>query len=284
MWLAARVLNQLNTGNAHYEAPFGVAYKDDQGRDKVVSLRTLPTDMLHAVTDPVKFMRYRMSPLQRTINTVYSGRDSQGRRLPTRDLVWDVLGDSVVPLPLQNVTQKMSGFQPGQNWKELGVRAMGAQVTAFKTEAGKKAAELAADRSESGPVDPDKLRAHTAKIELEDRVRVGEIKPEDLWKMVDQDLLNPKDAQAILKSVQSTRGMETDMAKLYTRASRLPMPDFMLVWDESTSEEKAALTKLMLKKKITYFKKAYTEMTASERMKDPTYLKLRKLFPEQPLQ
>ena len=100
--------------------------------------------------------------------------------------------------------------------------------------------------------------------------------------MVDQGLLHHKDAQSILKTVQSTRGMEPDMAKLYTRASRLQMPDFLLVWDEATSGEKSALTKLMLKKKVTYFKKAFTEMTATERMKDPTYLKLRKMFPEQP--
>ena len=282
MWLSARVLNYLNTGNAHYEAPFGVAYKDDQGRDKTISLRTLPTDMLHAVTDPLKFMRYRFSPLERTINTVYSGRDEQGRRLPTRDLVWDILGDTVVPLPLQNVTKKMSGLQSNQSWKELGARAAGAQVLSFKTEAAKKAAELSADRSESGPVDTDKLRAHTAKMELEDRVRIGDVKPEELWSMVDQGLLHHKDAQSILKTVQSTRGMEPDMAKLYTRASRLQMPDFLLVWDEATSGEKSALTKLMLKKKVTYFKKAFTEMTATERMKDPTYLKLRKMFPEQP--
>ena len=282
MWLAARVLNQLNTGNAHYEAPFGVAYKDDEGREKVISLRTLPTDMLHAVTDPLKFMRYRASPLERTISTVYTGRDEQGRRLPARDLVWDILGDSVVPLPLQNVTKKMSGFSPQENWKELGIRGAGAQVTAYKTDAMQKASQLSADRSDSGPVDPDKLRAHAVKIELEDRLRSGSIQPQELWQMVDQDLISPREAKGMMTNINKTRGMEPDMAKLYTRAARLPTADFLLVWESATNAEKAALTPLMLKKKSSYFKKVFTEFSGEERRTDATYLKLKKLFPEQP--
>lgn len=281
MWLAARVLNQLNTGNAHYEAPFGVAYQDDEGREKVISLRTLPTDMLHAVTDPLKFMRYRASPLERTISTVYTGRDEQGRRLPARDLVWDILGDSVVPLPLQNVTKKMSGFSPQENWKELGIRGAGAQVTAYKTDAMQKASQLSADRSDSGPVDPDKLRAHAAKIEIEDRMRSGSIKPQELFQMVDQDLISPREAKGIMTNIAKTQGMEPGMAKLYTRAARLPTSDFLLVWESATNAEKAALTPLMLKKKSSYFKKVFTEFSGAERQTDSTYLKLRKLFPNQ---
>jgi hypothetical protein len=281
MWLAARVLNQLNTGNPHYEAPFGVSYKDDEGRDKVISLRTLPTDMLHSITDPLKFMRYRFSPLERTVTTVYTGRDEQGRRLPARDLVWDILGDALVPLPLQNVTKKMSGFSPGESWTELGIRAGGAQVMASKTEAMRKASELSADRTDSGPVDPDKLRAHAAKLEIEDRLRGGSIQPQELWEMVDQDLINPKDAKTIMANINKTRGMEPDMAKLYIRSSRLPMADFLLVWEHATNAEKATLTPLMLKKKSTYFKKAFTEFSAAERQADATYLKLKKLFPQE---
>jgi hypothetical protein len=281
LWLAARVLNQLNTGNSHYEAPFGVAYKDEKGREKVVSLRTLPTDMLHAVTDPMKFMRYRASPLERTISTVYTGRDEQGRRLPTRDLVWDILGDSVVPLPLQNVTKKMSGFAPEQSWKELGIRGAGAQVTTFKTEAQKKAAELSADRSESGPVDPSRLKEHAAKLEVEDNLRAGLTTTEDLNQMVEQGLMTPKDAKGIIKNLNQTRGMAPDLARLYTRASRLDMPEFLEVWEKATAGEKSTLTRLLLKKKATYFKKFYMDLTPAEQKADPTYRKLREMFPDQ---
>ena len=282
MWLAARVLSQLNTGNPHYEAPFGVAYKDEEGRDKLISLRTLPTDMLHSVTDPLKFMRYRASPLERTVTTVYTGRDSQGRRLPARDLVWDLLANTVIPMPLQNVTQKLSGFAPTRSWGELGLQTAGAQILQAKTAAQQKAMELSADRIESGPVDRDKLKEHTVKLEIEDRLRSGSIQPQELWDMVDQDLISPREAKTIMGNINKTKGLEVSIAKLFLRSSRLPMSDFLLVWEEANNAEKAALTPLMLKKKTSYFKKAFTEYSAAERQTDATYLKLRKLFPEQP--
>jgi hypothetical protein len=175
----------------------------------------------------------------------------------------------------------MSGFSPEQSWKDLSMRGFGGQVTAFKTEAQKKAAELAADRSESGPVDPSKLREHAARIQTEDQLRAGEIQPTDIYQMVEQGLMNPKDAKTIMKNLAETRGMDADMARLYSRATRLPMADFLLTWDLATVGEKATLTKLMLKKKTAYFKKAYTEMTPNERMADPTYQKLKRLFPDQ---
>ncbi|MCI0418604.1 MAG: hypothetical protein L0312_05175, partial [Acidobacteria bacterium] len=223
MWLASRVLNQLNTGDPHYEAPFHLAYKDEEGRDKLVGLRTLPTDMLHSITDPLKFMRYRASPLERTITTVYTGRDSQGRRLPARDLVYDLLANTVIPMPLQNVTQKMSGFSPTRSWGELGLQTAGAQILQAKTEAQRKAMELSADRTESGPVDRDKLKEHAVKMEIEDRLRSGSIQPQELWQMVDQDLISPKEAKTIMGNINKTRGMEVSIAKLFLRASRLPM-------------------------------------------------------------
>jgi hypothetical protein len=186
-----------------------------------------------------------------------------------------------MPLPLQNVTQKLSGFSQEQNWGDLALRGAGAQVTTHKTAAQQKAGELAADRSESGPVEPEKLRAHTVKLEVEDRLRSGSMRPEELYDAVDQGILGPKDAKYILKNVQDTQGMETGMAKLYLRASRLPMSDFLLTWDLATAGEKTALTRLMLKKKQSYFKKVFTEMTPEQRRTDPTYQKLRRLFPDQ---
>ena len=100
--------------------------------------------------------------------------------------------------------------------------------------------------------------------------------------MVDQDLISPKEAKTIIGNINKTKDMEISIAKLFLRASRLPMQDFLLVWEAANSSEKAALTPLMLKKKTSYFKKAFTEYSAAERQTDATYLKLRKMFPDQP--
>jgi len=100
--------------------------------------------------------------------------------------------------------------------------------------------------------------------------------------MVDQDLISPREAKTIMGNINKTKGMDVSIAKLFLRASRLPMSDFLLVWEDANNSEKAALTPLMLKKKTSYFKRAFTEFSAAERQTDATYLKLRKLFPEQP--
>jgi len=279
MWAVARLLNQLNTGNPHYEAPFGVAYNDDKGKEKVISMRTLPTDMLHAVNDPLQFMRYRASPLARTASTIYTGRDSMGRRIPTHDLIYDVLGDAVTPLPVQNVVKKMGGFSTNLNTPEMIGRGLGAQITQYKTKAQAKAGELSMDRTDTGPVDISKMRQHTMNLEAEDRLRAGTMSREDLNTSVDQGLIHPKEARKILDHLKETNGMEPDMGRLYARSSRLPMEDFLLVWNEATDAEKTAMIPLMQKKKKAYFKKAMSEMTHQQRRDDVTYLKLRQMFP-----
>ena len=62
------MLNLLTTGQAHNEVPFGVAVKDQDGREKVYSFRSMPTDLLHMAQDPVDFLRGRVSPLGRIVH------------------------------------------------------------------------------------------------------------------------------------------------------------------------------------------------------------------------
>jgi len=49
--------------------------------------------------------------------------------------------------------------------------------------------------------------------------------------------------------VEETAGMDASLAKMYSRASRLPFSDFIQIWNAATNEEKTAITRLLLKKK-----------------------------------
>ena len=98
--------------------------------------------------------------------------------------------------------------------------------------------------------------------------------------MEDGDL-SIKEGKEIIKNVGETAGMGGDMAALYSRALHLPMKDFLQVWDASTNDEKAALSRLMLKKKQSYFKSAYNTMTPQQRSLDRTYRRLRTMFPSE---
>ena len=91
LWGIARVLNLVTTGNAHYEAPFGLAVKNKEGKETVFSIRTLPTDLLHAASDPVGFIQGRLSPAFRAGTELASGRDQFGRKLQPSDLWADIV-------------------------------------------------------------------------------------------------------------------------------------------------------------------------------------------------
>ena len=127
----------------------------------------------------------------------------------------------------------------------------------------------------------EQLGRHQAKIEFEDRLRSGQMKPEEIHQMVEDGHLSVKEGKEIIKNVGETQGMTADMAALYSRSLHLPMKDFLQVWDAATNDEKAGLSKLMLKKKQSYFKSAYNTMTPQQRNLDRTYRRLRTMFPSE---
>lgn len=281
MWGAARVLNYLTTGQAHNEAPFGVAYRDDEGREKVYSLRTMPTDMLHAASDPAGFLKGRVSPLMRVAAQTYTGRDEFGRKIPEHGVFVNLLRN-VSPIPVQSAVKYATGENPEISVSDSAVKAAGFTVFPYRTEAQKKAAQLASEKSEAGPVDPAKLRRHQTIIEVEGRVREGKVPLSDVYHMVEQGVLHTDEAKAIIKNAKDTQGMDNEMARLYSHATRLPLSDLIGVWNDATNEEKAALSQLLIKKKQAYLKKVNKDMSASERSTDPTYLWIRKNFPSEP--
>ena|SRR6267378_3021076 len=107
------------------------------------------------------------------------------------------------------------------------------------------------------------------------------MRPEQIHQLVEDGELSVKEGKEIIKNVGETAGMTANMAGLYSRALHLPMKDFLQVWDAATNEEKAGLSKLMLKKKQNYFKSAYNTMTPQQRNLDRTYRRLRTMFPSE---
>lgn len=280
MWGAARVLNYLTTGQPHMEAPFGVAVKDDEGKEKIYSIRTMPTDILHAVQDPVEFLKGRTAPLAKAGIQAYTGRDQWGKKLPGYSMLWD-LAQSAAPIPLQSVTKAMATANqtttPDQMWK-----AAGAMVRPYQTEAQKLATTIASDHSEEGVVDPSVLRRHQAVMHFEDEIRAQRMPMQAIYQMVHAGQLPEGEAKKIEKNIKETEGMAPEVARFYTQAKRAPMREFLRIWDAGTTNEKAMLAQLLLAKRKRYFTKARTDMTPNERLADPTYRRLMEMFPNQP--
>ena len=175
IWAVARVLNMLSTGEMHNEAPFGVAHKDKDGKEVVYSVRTLPTDIIHAVSDPEGFLRGRVNPLTvRPTIEFLSGRDELGRRASGLTQVKHLF-KNVAPIVGQGVFGGNS-----LNPLEQVAKGVGGNVARYRTEAEKLADQYASDRMPSGPVEPENLAAHQKELNLEDAVRQGSISPGQL--------------------------------------------------------------------------------------------------------
>lgn len=284
MWTGSRVLNMLvNNGHPHMEAPFGVVYKQDNGKSNVISMRSLPSDLLHAVSDPLGFIRGRMSPLVRTGNEVYSGRDSFGRKLNHGDLVMDMLHNQL-PIPGQAIGKAVTGTTPEVGNAGQLLNAGGFTDTIYRTEAQKLAAQLASDRSESGPVDTAQLARHSQLMTIEDQLRAGKLTHQQVQDLYIDGHITQAEKGKIDKNFTQTKGLPADQAQLLIRASRLAAPDLLKIWDLSTPSEKVVLSKTMANAKTKYINRAVKEMTPAQRQDDPTVKRLRSMFVQPQLQ
>lgn len=258
IWLAARVLNGLASGgkNFHNEAPFGVVRKNDKGEETVYSVRTLPTDLLHVMSDPEGFLRNRVNPLTiRPLVEGLTGRDQMGRRADIGTQISDEFRN-VVPIAAQGLFRTSDLDPVNQAFK-----GVGGNVYKYRTEAEKLAQQYASDRMPSGPVNPENLKAHQEDIRLEDAFRRGEISKGQISQRVSK-----RRADEIIR--------RAPMTPLQARFDRLPLSEAINVWDAATKAEKDQLASMLWKKRAGYLK----QHSAAERAEDPTWRKLQSVY------
>ena len=283
LWGVARVLNLLTTGNAHYEAPFGLAVKNKDGKETVFGIRTLPTDLLHAADSPVDFIKGRLSPTVRLGQELLTQRDQFGRKLAPSDMWADVF-HNMMPIAAQSIGQAVTGTGPEIGNAGQIAKAMGATAQVYRTPAQSLAAELASNHSEDGVLDPSQVARHRVVLRLEDQVRSGQMTWPDLVKLTyGTDQLKESELKKIQNNIKATQGMAPDMASLYGRASRLPAKEYLDLLDKMNPQEKAALARLTIQMQKRYLNKSKKELTPEERTKDPVFQRYLRMIPEQQL-
>jgi GGDEF domain-containing protein len=274
----ARVLNMMTTGKLHVEHPFSVVSPDEK---KIYSIRTMPSDILHAITDPGQFTYNRLNPLLvRTTIEALTGRDEKGKAVSAQHELHDLVRN-IIPISLQNVL-------PGYKREDEGIgtsllRSGGIAAEPNVSNAYKVAGQLASGHSESGPVQQDKLDQHQQTLQLEDALRSGSIKLPGINEAVENHVITQDQAKEIYENYRTTEGMDPYVGRLYSRALRLPMKEIFQVYDAGTDAEKKVLFPLMEKKAKAYLKKSQTDMTPEQRAKDETYARARHDFLHLPL-
>lgn len=279
LWGVARVLNYANTGNFHFEAPFGLATKDKDGRELIYSVRTLPTDILHMASDPVGFLKGRMSPFARLTEEAASGRNTFGKKLAPGDLAIDI-ARNMAPIPTQAIGQMASGDMSSVGNVGQIAKSAGITTHVYRTEAEKLTTQLASDHDDAGPMDPAKLRQYAAISRMEDGLRSGTVTPKDLQDARDFGSLSQDEYKKIQQNLKLTEGLDPELARMVSKVHRLPAIDALKIWDAATPKEKAALIKVMVKKKSSYIAKAMKSETPQQRLNDPIFRRLRLMFQE----
>lgn len=117
LYITARIINKLLDDQYHFETKnaFSVVY----GK-KSYSLRTVQGDILHAITEPGKFVYSRLNPVYgRTVMEAITGRDYFGRKRTGSEQLED-LAKTAVPISLRGALNPRE-----QNLFESFLNAMG---------------------------------------------------------------------------------------------------------------------------------------------------------------
>ena len=279
LWGIARILNYTTTGNFHFEAPFGLATKDKNGREIVYSVRTMPTDILHMASDPMGFLTGRLSPAVRLSGEALTHRDIYGRKLAPGQLAIDI-ARNMAPIPVEDLGQMMSGQSPEVGNFGQSAKAVGITAEVYRSPAEKLTMELASQRDESGTLNHAQVRHLEGLSRIENGLRSGTITYQQLEDLHDFGPLTPDDYKKIRNNLKLTHGLDPDMAAMVTKVDRMTAQDALQVWNVATPREKTALMHVMIQKKKSYFKKAFESETPQERMNDQTFLTFRQMFRE----
>ena len=282
LWGTARVLNLLTTGNMHLEAPFGLATKDKDGKETIYSVRTLPTDILHMASDPVGFIKGRMSPFAHMAVEAATQRDAFGHKLTPGDMSVDI-AKNMAPIPGQALLDFLGGSPTTVGNAGQLLKAGGVTVSPYRTEAQKTAANLTAEKDENGvPITPAKMRRNQAISRLEDDIRSGQTTLSQINDARDFGDLSESEHKRVVDNIKLTAGLDPSTARMVSNVSRMDLGSAFKVWDSATPNEKSALVKTLIKKKNAYMKRAIKEQTADERLNDPVFRRVRLMF-NQPL-
>jgi len=262
-FMAARALNYAVSGSAHMEEPFGVVSSDGK---KVYSVRTMPSDLWHAATNPRDFAFNRLNPVfSRTGLELGTGRDKMGHERNLGEQMVDLF-KNITPIPAQGVFDKMTGQEkPNESLSDSALSAMGATTKPNYSPAESLAYKLSSGRAASAEQPAETLERHHKIYDLEDRLRGGDTSAiNEAKQLAAGGVLAPADVGKILK--------DSKVSRLESVTKGLPLSNALNVYDMATDQEKEQLRQILLRKVASYQKTERMKQTALERQRMDTRL------------
>lgn len=232
LYVGARILNQLLSGNPRWESQnaFDVVYKG-----RAYTLRSVPADIMHLFTDPRGFVYNRLNPIygKAAIEGI-TGRDQYGRKQSVMQQAKDVLGGGL-PIPIQGY-RKDSESGP----LETVLSSTGISTFPYKSPAERLARQYSLDTMPLGEQSKDRKDANQLARHLEDRLRKKQIS-----------------AREVAEARKEGKITSSDQKRILARAARTPLQNSfrsltpqqaMNVWDKADDEEKKQIRPLLANK------------------------------------
>ncbi len=247
----ARMLNLMNTGQLHTEHPLGVVSQDGK---HVWTVRTMPSDIMHMLTDPRSFVWNRLNPMLTRIGMeAGTGRDQWGHERSGMQQVEDI-GRNVLPIPVQGIPGLRTSREE-TNAEAVG-RAMGFTELPNRTDAEKLAMQFGSQKVPSGIVS-DAQQAHSAALrQLVEGMRSGKLRRDDVVAQVQQGKIAPADAGRVIE--------ESKVSPLAWQVSRLGIDQALQVYQAGTPQEKQELRPIVESKVMHWRRGAWKTMTPTE--------------------
>lgn len=224
--LVAQILNALTTGEIHMDHPFSVQSPDGK---KSYSVRTMPSDLWHALTDPRGFISNRLNPVTvRPAMEFLTGRNQSGRTASYDQQVSDFF-KNVFPIPAQGLLFS----RPDQTPFSQFIKGWGIQQMPNRSVAETLAIQKASSRGESGAIPDGQMRQHQYVGDRIDKLRAGEITASDIRDDVQTGRMSQPQAIRVIK--------EAALSPLVARVTFLPLNDALDVYGVATDDEKRML-------------------------------------------
>lgn len=256
IYAGARIANAIiNNGDAKWKPQDALAIVTPKSwgsmGGKRLSLRTVQGDLMGLIEDPITWSYNRLNPvtLRPTIQFL-TGRDNFGRQESKEHFAKDYL-KQLTPIPVQKLfTTSEEGLVSSL------FTSAGLQTGTYRSPLEKMAHQLRIAGIPDKPQSEEKQDENRRNVQMVEKLRQGKATSTDLWNLVNQGKMTPREASAVMDRSQ--------MTELQYDVHHLSLEDAMEVYAKADASERAELHDIMEAKRDTGLKNMTQE--AAEKM------------------
>lgn len=208
---------------------------------KKIGPRTAIGDIVGLIKDPGTWAYNRLNPATlRPAIEFATGRDNVGRQ-ESRAHFFKEYAKQIIPIPFQKLfTTNDEGFA------DSFLTAMGLQMANYRTPLEQMAHKLRIENIPDKPESEEKQDEGRRNVQMVQKIREGKATTADLWNLVNQGKMTPREASAVMARAQ--------MTELQYDVHHLSLDDAMKIYAKADNSERAELHDILEEKRASGLK------------------------------